>query len=275
MQAGLYKLDCTIQQKLPVTSSPATFHLASNLLTSPQASLLHRRLGHPGMHATRDLLKGNAVHGLLHRAPDCPNNYCVVCKNCRECRMHFGSSLSSHPPTAPLEYVHSDLMGPFECRSLGGHLYTCSLYDQYTGYGEMFLLRSKDEVNPALRKAIYRWQRQTGCKLKIIRTDNGGEHMGKFHRFLEHEGIIHQRSAPYTPEQNGVAERYNRSIIEKTRCMLNEFTVPKFLWAEAIRTAVHIRNLIPKTGHAVTPYEHMFGRKPSVDHLRVFGCSSH
>jgi hypothetical protein len=99
--------------------------------------------------------------------------------------------------------------------------------------------------------------------------------MGKFDRFLQREGIIHQRSSAYTPEQNGVAERYNRSILEKTRCILNEFTVPKFLWGEALRTAVHIRNLIPKTGHDITPYELMFGKKPSVDHLRVFGCSAH
>jgi transposase InsO family protein len=221
------------------------------------------------------MLKDNVVLGLLHREPDCPDNYCAVCKNSREDRLHFGSSIAPNPPTAPLEFVHSDLMGPFECATLGGHLYTCSLYDQFTGYGEMFLLTAKSEVNDALRTAIYRWQRQSGRKIKVLRTDRGNEYRGRFGRFLRREGIIHQRSAAYTPEQNGVAERYNRTTIEKARCLLNEFEVPKFLWGEAINTAVHIRNLIPKTGQLLTPYELMFQKKPSVDHLRVFGCSAH
>jgi transposase InsO family protein len=107
-------------------------------------------------------------------------------------------------------------MGPFKCASLGGQKYSVTLYDQFTGYGEVFLLKKKSETNVVLRHAIYRWQRQTQRKVLCILTDRGKEYEGNFKRFLLREGIVHQRSAAYTPEQNGVAERYNRTLIEKT-----------------------------------------------------------
>jgi transposase InsO family protein len=97
-------------------------------------------------------------------------------------------------------------MGPFAVKSTGGHSYTASLFDQATGYGEIFLLTAKSDVNKMLRSAIYRWQRQTGRKVKCIRTYRGTEYKGSFAGFLQREGIVHQTSAPYTPEQNGVAE---------------------------------------------------------------------
>jgi hypothetical protein len=79
------------------------------------------------------MLKDNVVLGLLHQEPDYPEHYCAVCKNSREDRLHFGSSIAPHPPNAPLDYVHADLMGFSEYASLGGHLYTCRLYDHFTG----------------------------------------------------------------------------------------------------------------------------------------------
>jgi transposase InsO family protein len=263
---GLYKLDCYIKRS---DQAPAQINVAAG----SSLNLLHRRLGHPGMRATRELQNGNAVLGLMHDLHACKPNYCEVCINSKEHRAHFAPS--PHKLTAPLQLIHSDLMGPFKCVSSGGHRYTCSLYDQFSGYGEMFLLKLKSDVNLVLRRAIYRWQRQTGCKVKVIRTDRGKEYQGKFQRFLTREGIVHQRSAAYTPEQNGVAERYNRTIIEKVRAMLNEFKLPNFLWGEAIQAATHIRNLMPQTASSTSPYELIFNVKPSADHLRVFGCTVH
>jgi hypothetical protein len=108
-----------------------------------------------------------------------------------------------------------------------------------------------------------------------IRTDRGKEYEGEFQQFLRREGIVHQRSAPYTPEQNVVAERYNRTLVERMRALLNEFQLPTFLWGEAAKTAAYLRNLMPKSGQKLSPYELMFGVKPSADHLRVFGCTVH
>jgi transposase InsO family protein len=262
---GLYKLDCKVL-------SPPAAHV-NVVAEGASLKLLHRRLGHPGMRATKELMNGNAVIGLMHDEKACAEDYCEVCRNAKEHRAHFAPS--TNPPTAPLQVIHSDVMGPFKCKSSGGHVYSCSVYDQYTGYGEMLLLKAKSEVNINLRYTIYRWQRQTGLKVKCIRTDRGKEYEGSFQRFLRREGIIHQRSAAYTPEQNGVAERYNRTVIVKVRAMLNEFNLPTFLWGEAMRTATYLLNLLPKKGHTLSPYELMFQMKPSADHLRVFGCTVH
>jgi transposase InsO family protein len=274
---GLYKLDCTIRKNEPSYTGPLSFsdhygkvHIAA---PSPDESLMHRRLGHPGIKATRGFLNGNIALGLLHTNSKNQDDYCEVCKNSREPRAHFGHC--TRPATRPLERVHSDIMGPFKCASLGGHKYTVTLYDQFSGYGEVFLLTKKSETDDALREAIYRWQRQTQKKILCIRTDRGKEYEGNFQRFLRTEGIVHERSAAYTPEQNGVAERYNRTLVEKTRCLLDEHKSPTFLWGDAIKTASHIRNLLPKTGQVLSPYELMFDVKPSADHLRIFGCTAH
>jgi transposase InsO family protein len=262
-EQGLYTLDCTILQSIA----------QANSAVSNNVQLLHRRLGHPGMRATREVMNGNAVLGLMHDLHACAEDYCEVCRNSKEHRAHF--SPSPNKLAEPLQIIHSDLMGPFRCVSSGGHSYICSLYDQFSGYGEVFLLRAKSQVNTELRTAIYRWQRQTGRKVKIIRTDRGKEYEGKFQRFIRREGIVHQRSAAYTPEQNGVAERYNRTLIERIRALLNEFNLPTFLWGEAAKTASHLRNLMPRSRTALSPYELMFNVKPSADHLRVFGCTVH
>jgi hypothetical protein len=80
---------------------------------------------------------------------------------------------------------------------------------------------------------------------------------------------VHPRSAPYTPEQSGVAERHNRAIIEKVRAMLNEINLQNFLRVEAVQTAAHIRNLMPQSGSTTSPYELMFNVTSSADHLRA------
>jgi hypothetical protein len=92
---------------------------------------------------------------------------------------------------------------------------------------------------------------------------------------MPREGIVHERKAAYTPEQNEVAEWYNRTPIERTRCLLHEHKLPMFLWGNAIMTASHIRNLMPETGQNLCPYEMMFAVKPAADYLRIFGCTAH
>jgi hypothetical protein len=182
---GLCRLDCRVSQ--------LDEGFVNNAAVGPSLELLHRRLGHPGMRATKELLNSNVVLALLHDEKACGEEYCAVCRNSKEHRASFPPS--TNPPTTPLQIVHSDLMGPFRCRSSGEHTYTCSLYDQYTGYGEMYFLSAKSEANMSLRGAIYRWQRQTGLKMKVLRTDRGKEYEDAFQRILRREGIIHQRSA--------------------------------------------------------------------------------
>ena len=117
-------------------------------------------------------------------------------------------------------------------------------------------------------------EKQYGLSLKVFRTNRGGEFTSKdFRTFYEALGIQRQLTTPYTSEQNGVAERKNRMVVEMARCMMKEMNVPVNLWVEAIATVVHILNRSPTQAlQNCTPYQALTGLKPSVTHLKVFGC---
>ena len=117
-------------------------------------------------------------------------------------------------------------------------------------------------------------EKSTGRKLKALRTDNGGEYTSaEFEAYLRKEGVRHELTVPKTPEQNGVAERMNRTLVETTRSMLGYSKLPPKFWAEALSTAVYLRNRSPtKAVEGMTPFEAWVGEKPNVGHLRTFGC---
>ncbi|OMO61385.1 Integrase, catalytic core [Corchorus capsularis] len=117
-------------------------------------------------------------------------------------------------------------------------------------------------------------ENQVGNKIKVLRSDNGTECTSdRFEEFLREAGIEHQLTATYTPQQNGVSERKNRTVMEMARRLLFEKQLPKKFWAEAVNTAVYLQNrLLTKAVEGKTPYEALFGKKPSVSHLKVFGC---
>jgi hypothetical protein len=120
-------------------------------------------------------------------------------------------------------------------------------------------------------------ENQSSKKIKILRSDNGGEYVSKeFERYCKDAGIVHQFTVPYSPQQNGVAERWNRTLVETARCMLHHKKLEYKFWAEAISTAAYVRNRTPtnSTGDK-TPEEVWSGRKPSVAHLRVFGSEAY
>ena len=120
-------------------------------------------------------------------------------------------------------------------------------------------------------------EKSSGYKVKRLRTDNGGEYTSiEFESYLKKEGIEHQYTIPKTPEQNGVAERMNRTLVETVRTMLADSKLPHSFWAEALSTAAYLINRSPtKTLSDKTPFEAWYGKKPNVNHLRVFGCSAY
>ena len=113
--------------------------------------------------------------------------------------------------------------------------------------------------------------------MKAIRTDNGGEYTSaKFEDYLRSEGIRHERTVPKTPEQNGVAEQMNRTLVETVRSMLTDTKLPHKFWPEALSTAAYLRNRSPtKAIEKMTPYEEWTAKKPTVSRLRVFGCDDY
>ena len=120
---------------------------------------------------------------------------------------------------------------------------------------------------------------ENGCgrKLKVLRSDNGGEYIGQqFQEYLKSEGVRHELTVPKTPQQNGVAERLNRTLMEMVRTMLIESHLDQRFWGEALCTAVYLRNRSPtKAVEGKTPFEALNGKKPNVKHLRAFGCVSY
>jgi transposase InsO family protein len=147
--------------------------------------------------------------------------------------------------------------------------------DEKSKYTWVTLLPSKDRVYDAFLKFQNYVTNQFDAKIKVLRSDNGGEYTStKFKDHLSKHGIIHQTSCPYTPQQNGVAERKNRHLMEVARSMMFHMKVPKGYWGDAVMTACYLINRIPtKVLHDVSPYEVLNGTKPSINHLKVFGCA--
>jgi len=234
--------------------------------------LWHRRYGHLGIQNIKKLVNEDMVIGIT-----CDTAEDVgVCEPCAEGKHHrtkFPTDGGKRSDSI-LGLVHSDVCGKMSTPSLGGGQYFLTFIDDKTRYTWVYVLKSKDQVFEKFLEWKASVEKSTGQKLKILRTDNGGEYTSKlFESYLSTEGIKHELTVPKNPEQNGVTERMNRTIVETARCMLAEAKLPRKFWAEAVSTAVYLRNRSPTTAvKGMTPYESLTGEKPEVDTLRVFGC---
>jgi len=158
-----------------------------------------------------------------------------------------------------------------------GASYFLLVVDDYSRYMWVEMLRSKDQALESFKKVIARAENESGAKLKALRTDRGGEFTSNlFSVFCSEGGIKHYTTTPYTPQQNGVVERRNQSVVEMPRCLLKTMKVPSVFWGEAVRTAVYLLNRSPtKALNNITPFEAWHGVKPKVSHLKIFGCVAH
>jgi len=131
-----------------------------------------------------------------------------------------------------------------------------------------------DEAFGFVRDLVLKLRNESQRPIRAICSDNGGEFRNsRFDSFCSDHGLEHQFSSPYTPPQNGVVERKNRTLVEMARTMLYEYRTPRRFWAEAVNTACYIANRIfLRAFLKKTSYELRFGRQPSVKHLRPFGC---
>ena len=138
----------------------------------------------------------------------------------------------------------------------------------------IYLLKSKNQVFEKFKEFKLLVEKQFDLKIKCIRSDNGGEYISnECLNYLKSEGIVHERTVPKSPEQNGVAERMNRSLVEAVRTMLEDAHLSREFWAEALSTAVYLRNRCPTSAlTGKTPLEALTSVKPNVSNLRTFGC---
>ncbi|CDZ98543.1 gag-pol polyprotein [Phaffia rhodozyma] len=184
-------------------------------------------------------------------------------------------SASSTVISQPLQLVHTDIQGPMPHTSLGGARYMLTMVDEYTDYHWAWATKSKSDAAGAIKDWIMQVERQTSHRVVTIRSDNGGEYMSNdFTSWLASLGITQQPSIPDTPQQNGKAERTNRTIEEKITALLMEYGLPGSFWAEALTYALYVlaRTVRPSTGK--TRYEHWHGRPATYDRIHVFGCTA-
>ena len=173
-----------------------------------------------------------------------------------------------------LELVHGDLCGPVTPVTPGGRRFFLLLVDDAMRFMWVSLLTAKSITAEAIKCVQAEAEKACGHKLLVLRTDNGREFTAaEFAEYCADEGITRHYSAPYSPQQNGVVEQRNQTVVAMVRALLKQRGMPTKLWGEAVVTAVHLLNRSPtKSLQGKTPYKAWHGRPPAVAHLSVFSC---
>ncbi|KAH9726202.1 hypothetical protein KPL70_008169 [Citrus sinensis] len=248
---------------------PLDENVALKTENSDLSNLWHLRYGHLNYKGLNLLKQKNMVIGL----PDV-GRYEKVCEGCIYGKMHrLPFPKNSRRAKAPLELVHADICGPTRTLSLNNKRYFIFFVDDYTRMMWIYFLSEKSEAFSTFLQFKALAERQSGCKMKTLRTDRGGEFIyTPFMNYCRDNGIQRQLTVSRSPQQNRVAERKNRTIVEMARSMLKGKGIPNNLWAKACHTAVYILNRSPtKAVRDKTPFEAWHSQKPIVDHLKIFG----
>ncbi|CAI5992115.1 unnamed protein product [Closterium sp. NIES-64] len=238
-------------------------------------TLAHRRLGHTAPTTLQQMARGNSVLGFEIGGgnTDCsPCEPCLLGKSARKPFPHEASRA-----LGPLDEVHMDLWGPVRTPSLGGAVYVLSLIDNFTRRVWSFPLPNKESaiVAKVLRQCHKDVELECGRKLKAVRSDRGGEFLGEAVKAWKAEfGIKTQLSVADTPQQNGVVERWHRTMAEGIRTLLVDSGLPARLWGEALMWVVWVKNRVTHSAlpASITPMEAWSGQKPHVGMARIWGC---
>lgn len=226
----------------------------------------HERLAHQSMQYVKTVLKNNNIS-----AKD--DSY-VKCESCLEGKIHrLPFSASETKTTRPCELIHADTCGPMEVPSVGGSRYFVILKDDYSNFRSVYFVKGKDEVKNCIENFLNKAENVTKNKVLYFRSDNGLEFVNKeIQTLFARRGIIHQTTVPYTPEQNGKAERENRTLVEAARTMLCAKGLPKKLWAEAVHTAAYVLNRTSKSNEeGKTPFELWTNKHFNINELKTLG----
>jgi transposase InsO family protein len=205
------------------------------------------------------LIKRDHILGLknVHFEKDRICSACQAGKQVRVHHLHKNIMMTERP----LELLHMDLFGPIAYISISGSKYCLVIMDDYSRFTWVFFLQEKSQTQEILKRLLRRAQNEFGLRIKKIRSDNRTEFKNsQIEGFLEEEGIKHEFSSPYTPQQNGVVERKNRTLLDMAKTMLDEYKTPDRFWAEAIKTACYSINRL---------YFHRILKKTSYELLTV------
>lgn len=237
--------------------------------TISDLQLWHERLAHQNFKRIKEIL---SKRGVMIKEN---SSFCEACARGKAHKKSFPTSITKTKGIA--ELIHADLCGPMEMNSIGGSRYFLLFKDDFSGYQKIYFLKSKNEVFNHFRNYVKRVYLETGRKINTLRTDNGLEFVNsEMKTFMKDEGIEHQTTVPYTPEQNGKAEREMRTIVEAARTMLLAKNFPKSLWAEAVNTAVHVLNRTMRSDEKDnSPYQVWFNKDINLNYLKIFGTKCH
>ena len=244
------------------------------LAKASEGWLWHRRLGHAGMRNLHTLAKKKHVIG-IENVKFLKDHLCGACEAGKMTKAkHPAKTIMT--TTRPFELLHMDLFGPnhYSAVTNDASLYGFVIVDDYSRYTWVHIVTYKHEVQEVFKRFSSRASTNFGVKIKHIRSDNGTEFKNSgLDDYLDELGITHELSAPYTPQQNGVVERKNRTLAEMARTMLDEYKTPRRFWTEAIDTACHIINRVYlHKFFKKTAYELLTDKKPNVSYFKVFGA---
>lgn len=231
----------------------------SALISTNDNELWHRRFGHP------------CNQPLIHLGLPAPSSFCEICARAKLSAIPAGKGPRKRE-TKPLLRIHTDTCGPIFPNTFTGEKYFMTITDDFSRFTEVRLLKSKSDAS---RELI------SFCKLnpsiREIRCDNAKEYVqGELLAFANETGIKIEPAPPYTSHLNGVAERMNRSLLEKGRAMLYEANLPKNYWGFAVLTAAYLKNRLPSNSiDNHTPYFLKYNDNPELKYLRVFGCDAY
>jgi hypothetical protein len=264
--------------------------------TTPKSNLL---TWHQRTHLSNALLiklnKLNLVNGLNLNMYENHNNYslCECCIAAKQHRRSFRKNKHRNIPSRIFEQIDTDIKGPLkEQPSLFGELWIISFICVKSRYKIIYTLKSKDQAHEALDKFIdevltpiknqLKLQYSIDINISRIHSDMGKEYLGKFKTKCQFYGIKHTTTAPYTPEENSIAENYWKTLMETARAMLFQAQLPLNLWSYAVKYANFVLNRTLIVGNTVnniqtlkTPYEWIFQIKPDLSNLRTWGCEAH
>ena len=259
-----------------INTAPVEVHsMMAHHSSFSKEDLWQQRYDHLSMKSLRKLARNDLVKDFDNSASK-RIQFCESCLEGKQCRSLFPSHSESCSKEV-LNLVHSDVCRKINAKSLSGAEYVLTLIDDQTRYAWVYVLKHKDEVFNKFHEWKVMVEKSTGKKLKVHRTDNGGEFTSReFGEFLKEESIKHELTVLKCPQQNGVAESLNLTLMEIVRSMLAGFKLPQTFWAEALATAMYLCNQCPtKAVQDKTPFEALTGKKPNVRHLQVFGCAAY
>ena len=260
----LYQLDCEVVSTVYAS------------VAQSRSDLWHQRLGHVHESRLKKCVQNAFVQGIdIEKITEL--SFCEGCLAGKMCRKPF-PTVGEIRSKRKLQLVHSDVCGPMQTQSIGRAKYFVTFIDDYTRCCAVYFMKHKSEVLDKFKEFEVTTTNDAGRAIGTLRTDNGGEYLSSaFQNYLKEKGIRHELTVPHSPQQNGVSERMNRTLVESARSMIAHAGLSNIFWAEAISAAAYVRNRLPTRvlKERETPYERWYGRKPDVSHFRVFGCMAY